>query len=110
MTDNVIPPITDPLGKSWKQPDPASMMIDDTHALMSKRAFWELLNYSTSRPSGVYPGKMWRAHVPINPGVEGLNGPYKWVLRWYGIVPGNDKVCSNNQRDILVDGGIPDDA
>ena len=98
---NEIPLMTDPLGKYWKQPDPERIMVDDTHAMMNKETFWALSNYSTTRPTGVYPGKMWRAHVPINPR-QGWDGPCKWVLRWFGIVPGNDTVCSNNQRDILL--------
>lgn len=101
---NVIPPITDPMGSSWRQPNPDNILVDDTHALMSKQDFWALSNYSWSIPTGVYPGKMWRAQVPLNPTL-GFDGPCKWVLRWFGVVPGNDKMCSNNQRDILIDEG-----
>jgi hypothetical protein len=107
MIDNAIPPITDPLGRGWRQPNPDSILVDDTHALMNKQSFWALANYSTTLPTGVYPGKMWRAHVPID-SRSGWEGPRKWVLRWFGIVRGNDKVCSCNQRDILIDEGLPE--
>lgn len=56
-----IPAMTHPLGKHWKQPEVDEITIDDTHALMSQRAFDKLLEYSASRPSGVYEGKMWKA-------------------------------------------------
>lgn len=84
--------MTDPLGRHWEQPTRDQIQIDDTHALMEKDAFWALHNYSTTMPTGVYPGKMWRA----------FRGG-TWWLRWYGIVPGDETVCSCNEREILVE-------
>lgn len=100
MDKNVIPPITDPLGRHWEQPSLDRILIDDTHAVMDKAAFWELRNYSSTIPTGVYPGKMWRAQVFLT---VGANSPSKWVLRWFGEVEGRPDLCSNNQRDILVE-------
>lgn len=104
---NVIPPITDPLGSVWKQPAPDVILLDDTHAVMRSRTFNELHEYSASRPSGVYAGKMWRRH-------DGLFDPKckpedrRWLLCWYGesrIGPG---FVSNNHREILLsDGELP---
>ncbi|WP_321799774.1 hypothetical protein [Burkholderia sp. BCC1988] len=87
----MIPPITDPMGRFWDQPARDEILVDDTHAVMNRSTFWKLLEYSTSRPSGVYPGKMWKA----------IFGDEAY-LRWYGIVEGRDDLCSNNQRLILL--------
>lgn len=89
---SIIPPITDPLGRSWKQPNPERILLDATHAVMDRTTYDALLTYSTSVPSGVYPGKMWKA--VFSDGTADL--------RWFGIVPGRPDVCSNNHRAILV--------
>ena len=85
-----IPAMTHTLGKYWNQPAREAVLVDDTHAVMDTAAFDQLAEYSTTLPSGVYPGKMWRAES---------HG--RWVLRWYGVVDGNPDVCSNNQVEIL---------
>lgn len=100
IRNNVIPPITDPMGSHWEQPDTKHILIDDTHAVMSEATFQRLAEYSGTMPSGVYPGKMWRRH----------NGLYDekckpedrhWLLGWYGIDPDPD-YCTNNWRKILL--------
>lgn len=94
MNCETIPPITHSLGRYWDQPpaeEVAVMQIDQTHALLTKRAFRQLQEYTQTLPSGVYAGKMWKAQ----------DGG-RWMLRWYGIVPGRCDVCSNNQREILI--------
>lgn len=88
--NNIIPPITDPLGAHWRQPHPVNILIDDTHAIMSEQAFKLLHEYTTTIPSGVYPGKMWKANIKA--GV--------WMLRWFG--DGGPTQCTNNQREILI--------
>jgi hypothetical protein len=95
----MIPPITDALGNHWAQPAVADILLTDTHATMSQEAFDNLREYSTSMPSGVYPGKMWKAQ-PINVHTRTYDGD--WYLRWYGIVPGQPELCSNNQRVICI--------
>lgn len=50
--EQIIPPITDPLGKSWQQPHRRFIELDDTHALMSEQTFKGLPEYSMSNPSG----------------------------------------------------------
>lgn len=89
---NAIPPITDPLGRHWRQPSRSNVAVDDTHAVMTQRSFNLLPEYSSSMPTGVYPGKMWKLITR-----EGV--PY---LCWYGIVEGRDDLCSNNNRQILI--------
>jgi len=86
---NIIPEITNPLGKHWDQPDKKNILLDDTHALMDKRTFDGLLEYSSSIPSGVYAGKMWKCKY-----IDG------WGLRWFDDC--NETSCRNNQRIILL--------
>lgn len=98
--NNVIPPITDPLGRSWRQPNPASILIDDTHAVMDARTFAALADYSSSLPSGVYPGKMWKRHDGL---FDRTCKPEErtWLLVWFGECE-DPRLCSNNFRKILV--------
>ena len=56
-----IPPITDLLGKHWTQPSRLDIEIDETHAMIPRAAFVQLADYTQSQPTGVYPGKMWKA-------------------------------------------------
>lgn len=95
-----IPPITHPLGRSWNQPNRARIEIDDKFALMSQRTFDELADYSCSRPSGVYEGKMWKRHDGIyDPDCDPAD--HVWLLCWYGFSekPG---MVSNNHREIVI--------
>lgn len=70
-----IPIMDDPLGKYWDQPrDIRSAPMDDTHVILTQRQFKELPEYSTSIPTGVYPGKCWKRFERDQP----------WVLVWYG--------------------------
>lgn len=88
--DAEIPPITEPLGRYWEQPDRALILIDAHHAVMDAAAFAQLLEYSCSKPTAVYEGKMWKAQF------DGV-----WYLRWFGTScrPG---YVSNNARVILL--------
>lgn len=61
--EQIIPPITDPLGKHWQQPHRRFIELDDTHALMSEQTFKGLKEYSTSIPTGRYEGKMWKGFI-----------------------------------------------
>jgi hypothetical protein len=89
--EELIPEMTDPLGKHWDQPDKENILIDSTHALMTEGNFKNLHEYSRSQPSGVYPGKMWKAG----------NQKGDWWLRWYGIHE-DPKLCTNNSREIII--------
>ncbi|MGJ3352769.1 hypothetical protein [Providencia sp. Je.9.19] len=96
---NVIPPMTNSLGNYWKQPNPANITIDDTHAMMTRSDYELLADYSDSVPSGVYVGKMWKAVAPSG----------KAFLRWFGVVEGRVDMCSKNQREILIVEGFRND-
>lgn len=98
---NTIPPITDPVGKYWEQPNPAGILVDDTHALMDAKAFEALHEYSCSQPSGVYPGKMWKGNAyAYKRGPGGLRE--RWYLHWFGDSDKGPDWCSNNTREILI--------
>lgn len=100
---HAIPPITDPLGKYWDQPNRFDILIDDMHAVMSRETYNALRNYAHSQPTGVYPGKMWKWHCP---GADWCRcGPGRPAyLHWFGAEFERDgeKFVSNNVREILI--------
>lgn len=90
MTD--IPVMNDPLGKYWEQPkDIREAPMDDIYVLLTPRQIRELHEYSTTLPTGCYPGKCWQR-------LE--KGP-RHLLVWYGIAP-DPNMCSIEFREILV--------
>lgn len=91
---NTIPPMTDPDGENWPQPQADNILIDDHHALMTQSDFNQLVDYSHSVPSGVYPGKMWKTTAQGG----------RQFLWWFGEHPGRDDICTNNRREILIVG------
>jgi hypothetical protein len=94
--NEVVPPITHPLGNYWKQPNPSDILISDTHARVKPEDIKKLSEYSESIPSGVYNGKMWKMIY---------NG--KTYLRWYADGK-TENQCSIPQREIIewLDAGI----
>ena len=94
-----IPPITDPMGRNWDQPDRKLIEVDGKHALMDRTSFEQLKEYSSTIPTGVYPGKMWKRH-------DGEFDPRcrpqdcRWLLCWYG--PVQDDRCGINFREIIL--------
>ena len=83
-----IPDCVHPWCKQWNQPSNTEIEVDKHSALMSKEAFNKLLEYSMSFPTGVYEGKMWKAHVGS-----------QWLLRWYENI--DDNKCAIRSRVIL---------
>lgn len=71
--DNIIPPMTHPYGMCWQQPPTYLILIDDTHAVMSRLDFEILMDYTRSQPSALYNGKMWKAQYEDE-------GTLKWFL------------------------------
>lgn len=97
-----IPPMTDPMGRNWDQPSPDLIEVDDVHALMTPATLKALLEYSSSIPSGVYEGKMWKRHDGVYDAVFLRNGGKpKWLLCWYGPSADPEK-CSINSREVLL--------
>ena len=87
----MIPPITDPLGVYWDQPDTKDILVDETHAIMTERTLEQLAEYSASIPTGTYDGKMWRAR-----------GQSRWFLRWYGPHPDPTQISIHTREILLV--------
>lgn len=89
--DNIIPPMTHPYGKHWQQPELSEVVICDKYATMNQAAFKKLLDYSRSRPSGVYEGKMWKTS----------DDKITWHLHWWSESDNPDK-CKGNVREIKI--------
>lgn len=90
----VIPPMTDPLSKYWHQPYLVDIQISESHAQMTRDVFSKLSDYSNSRPTGAYPGKMWKA-------LYHDDGKPLWYLCWYGDSE-NPRLVSNHSRIIVI--------
>jgi hypothetical protein len=88
---NTIPVMDDPLGKYWDQPnDIRKVLMDDKSVILSKYQIANLAEYSSTFPSGVYPGKCWK-RIERN----------KMYLVWYGDETPK-KECPILFREILV--------
>lgn len=63
--------------------------------------FNQLHNYSCSRPTGAYEGKMWRCHVGAHdPGFRPKDR--YWILCWFGLSDDPAMVSNNSRRILLV--------
>jgi hypothetical protein len=99
MSTQTLPALESPYPGAWPQPPLESILIDETHALMSRATFESLAEYSTTMPTGVYPGKLWRRHD----GAYDRNcapAARRWLLCWYG--PVRDGKCPIEFREVLI--------
>lgn len=88
---NAIPVMDDPLGRHWRQPaDIRFVVMDDSHVLLTPNHLAQLPEYSSTIPSGVYPGKCWQRKEPE-----------RHLLAWYGDET-PDGMCGIMFREILV--------
>lgn len=101
----VIPDMDVNMGRSWRQPlrpdiqfevsaDMTMPIIKNipVHAYMWEADFEGLSDYSRSTPSGVYPGKMWKA-----------DWGGKWHLVWFADSERNPGLeCSIHHCPILL--------
>ena len=85
-----IPEMSHPLGQHWRQPKREDLLVDDMNAIMGESDLESLAEYSQSIPTGVYPGKMWKANYGRD-----------LLLRWYGPIEA-DGMCTIFSRIILV--------
>lgn len=93
-----IPQIPDKWAPYWDQLTRDAILVDKTHALMSRDTFAALPEYSASVPTGVYAGKMWRCcYWKTNE--FGYRIP-DWCLRWYGDVIRDS--CTIHTREIIL--------
>lgn len=89
--EQIIPPITDPIGKMcWNQPHRRFIEMDDKSALMSEQTFRGLKDYTGSKPTGDYEGKMWKAKYGD-----------RWFLFWYANCE-NPNYTNVHSREILI--------
>lgn len=86
-----IPTMTHPLSIHWRQPNTSNFAVDNEIAMMSKRDFDALPEYSISTPTGVYEGKCWKAKR------GGI-----WYLRWYDKDDGDPRGLPTPWRKIVV--------
>lgn len=89
--EQIIPPITDPLGIHWQQPHRRFIELDDTHAFMSEQTFKGLKEYSTTIPTGRYEGKMWKGFA---------NG--EWYLVWFDTDEDPDSLRIEKRKILMV--------
>lgn len=87
----VIPDIDDPLGKYWKQPETKEIILNGGLAIMNRAAFEKLHDYSNSRPSALYIGKMWKERFGAD-----------WILRWCSTSYKGAEYIEINLRLIVV--------
>lgn len=91
LDENVIPPMTHPWGQVWRQPDSKNIVLDKDYAVMSKKDFNLLPDYTKSEPTGKYNGKMWK-------------GEYRgiWYLFWCHDENSVDNTIYISNREILI--------
>lgn len=87
----IIPDMTHPYGKHWKQPKRDDILITEKEAKMSEEDFKKLADYSHSQPTGAYEGKMWKTSA--------AEGGY--YLAWFGVGK-TESTVSTNFRKITI--------
>jgi hypothetical protein len=95
LENHPIPPMTDPLGKYWDQPDRSEIKVGEEIAIMTQTTFDKLKDYTGSQPTGAYEGKMWKRKIKN-----------AWNLVWFG--PHTEpETLSINYRIIMLPHGKP---
>lgn len=105
-----IPPMVHPSGKYWDQPDRSRIVLDTRCAMMDRATFLALAEYTTTVPSGVYEGKMWKAQkwvwggtpLEIGRGYAKRKMLDEWWLRWYGPSARPGYVLTHSREIIIV--------
>ncbi len=95
-----IPQLVDPMGRYYRQPHRNEIDFRKGGVAWMKLHTFNLLpEYSSTLPSGVYAGKMWKRHD----GVHHLRSKAKpeWLLCWYADIEGTDR-CSVEYRPIKL--------
>ena len=84
--------MTHELSRYWDQPARESVLVDATHAVMTRAVYLAIPEYLHSEPSGVYTGKMWR-----------LAPAGRLLLAWYEV--DGDRVWVRVRRVLFVETG-----
>lgn len=92
VLSDIIPPMTNPLGRGWDQPDLSKILYDAPEhvAIMDKKTLSKFLDYTGSRPMGVYEGKCW---------VENYKTP---VLVYFDFYPENASMIKIKRIPIAI--------
>lgn len=85
-----IPPMVDPRGAFWVQPSPSEFAIGEC-AITTLPTFKKLNEYSSTVPTGVYPGKMWKRRERGD----------VWYLCWYAESE-SEGYCDIRRKRLLV--------
>lgn len=87
--------MTHPLSIYWDQPEVDNILIDSDCAMISEDDFKKLHEYSTSIPTGMYEGKMWKSKVVIK-------DEEMWYLCWYenDMIP--ERVHINSRKLVVI--------
>jgi hypothetical protein len=72
------------------------IVLTETTATMSLNAFGRLDDYSCSSPSGVFIGKIWKAHIPFG-------GRGHWVLRRYAPHATDPDLATIETRKLYIE-------
>lgn len=109
MSNEIPPRPNTRTAQALDQPSRDAILIDDTHAVMTRYTLAALHEYNTSQPTGVWPGKMWRwreRKMESNGAITWLDS---WWLCWYGdaYMEKNRRgeyveYCVNEHRRILI--------
>lgn len=75
------------------QIDRENVLVNAEAAVMSQKDFLDLSEYTTTNPTAVHPGRMWKTQIG-----------HEWFLRWYGYAEmrGGCEVCFVHQRPITI--------
>jgi len=77
---------------------PAGILVDDQHAVMTRAQLAALMEYSTTTPTGVVPGKQWKRREPWKAPAD----PVAWWLGEYFTTVADDGRCGIHWRRILL--------
>lgn len=99
--EDVVPPMTHPLSAHWRQPERRGILMDDHSALMSAADFHLLHEYSSTNPSGVYDGKMWKRKHGVRDEAGKLVA-HTWRLAWYSPDPTDPNMVLVLTRQLFV--------
>lgn len=89
----MIPPITDPMSRSWPVRNTDVTVFRDK-AIVTQRVFDLLPEYSTTQPTGVYPGKIWKSNEwHWDPTKQFRVSTDRWHLCWFDDVPDKPGYC-----------------
>jgi hypothetical protein len=93
----VIPAMTHPLAKHWKQCNLDEVTMDSKEVSMTAFQLAELMDYSTTNPTGTYVGKCWKARI-----FDHARQTIGWKLCWYGQAAKNDTRTIVHSRTVTL--------